>query len=69
MQPYKIVIIELLKEFDSYRIQNIPCTNNRYVDAMVSVASLVPIDIEDEETMLTIKKLVTLYYLDYVELA
>ena len=59
LQPYKIVIIELLEEFDTYNIHNIPCTNNNYMDAMAIFTSLVPIDIEDEETLLTINKLGT----------
>lgn len=59
LQPYKIFINDLLEEFDIYNIQNVSRTNNRYADAMASVASLVSIDIEDEEILLTIKKLGT----------
>lgn len=50
-------MIELLDRLDKYTIKTILRTNNRYADAMTSAASLVPIDLEDEETILTICKL------------
>ena len=40
-----------------HTIDTIPRTNNRYADAMTSATSLVPIELEDEETILTIHKL------------
>lgn len=66
LQPYKLVIVVLLDEFDSYSIQIIPQTNNRHAYAMASVSSLVPIAIEDEEIVLSIKRQGTPYlkYLD-----
>jgi len=50
-------MIELLDRLDRYTIETIPRTNNRYANAMASIASLVPIELEDEETILTICKL------------
>lgn len=67
LQPYKIFITQLLEEFDTYNIQNVPCTNNRYADAMASADSLIPNDIEDEETLLTIQNLGIPSYLDAIE--
>jgi len=60
--PYKLIVIYLLNEFDRYTIKNILIKNNRYADAMVSVASLAPIEIEDEEMIFKFKKLSTPSY-------
>lgn len=46
-----------MNHFDKYIIENIPRKNNKYADAMASVASVMPIYIEDEETILKIKNL------------
>lgn len=59
-------MIELLERLDKYTIDIIPRTNNRYVDAMESVASLVPIELEDEETILSIHKLSSPYYTKHI---
>jgi len=40
--------------FYDYQIENIPRDNSKYIDVMDSVASLSPINIEDEEIILTI---------------
>jgi len=60
--PYRVVVIELLYRLDMYTIMTIPRTNNRYANAMKSATSLVPIELEDEETILTICKLSSPYY-------
>jgi len=67
LKPYKIVVAELLDEFTRYSIHNIPRTNNKYVDVMASTNSLASIEIEDEETILNIRKLGTPSYLDHIE--
>lgn len=43
--------------FSGYEIESIPQDKNRYVDAMASVTSLAPINIEYEETILIIKNI------------
>lgn len=48
------MVLELLEQLSRYIIHTIARTNNRYVDAIVSVSSLVPIELEDKETILTI---------------
>lgn len=50
-----MVGFDLLSEFDKYTIKNIPRINNKYVDTMASILSLMPIDIKDEELILKIK--------------
>lgn len=67
LNSYKIIVTELLDEFNRYSIQNIPWNNNRYADIMASATSLVPIEIEDEKTILIIKNLGTPSYLDHIE--
>lgn len=67
LQPYKIVIAELLDKFDSYSIQNIPWNNNGYIYVIANAASLAPININDEEIMFTIKKLGAPSYLEYLD--
>lgn len=57
LKLYKITILYLLIQFDKYIIEIIPRKDNRYIDAMESVASLMPIDIEDEETIIKLKML------------
>ena len=52
-----MIITDLLNEFDKYTIKNIPRTNNNYANIMASATSLVPIEIEDEEIILKIKKI------------
>jgi len=47
------MVSRLLQHFDGDEIKNIPTNSNRYVDARASVASL-PINIEDEQTILII---------------
>jgi len=59
------MMIDLVDQFDT--IQNIPITNNRHANAMVSAASLEPIKIEDEETILTIHKLSSPYDMDHMD--
>lgn len=66
LKPYRVVVIELLDQFDRYIIENIPRINNRYVDAMASAASLAPFEIEDEETILNICKLSSPSYADHI---
>lgn len=56
MQPYKEMMTSTLIYFDEYEIDNIPRDRNMYDDAMASSASLSPINKEDEETILIIKK-------------
>lgn len=57
LRPYRLVVLELLEQLHRYTINTIARTNNRYADAMASVASLVPIELEDEETILTVRNL------------
>lgn len=66
LKPYRIMVIDLLDQFDRYTIQNIPRTNNTYTDAMASANSLAPIEIEDEETILKIHKLSSPSYMDHM---
>lgn len=47
----------ILMYFSYYLIDNIPRDNNRYTNAMVSVSSLTPINIEDEKIIPTIKNI------------
>ena len=54
LKPYRVVVIKLLNKLNMYTIKTIPRTNNIYADAIANVASLVPIEFEDEETILTI---------------
>jgi len=51
------MVLELLQNFDEYEIENIPRSNNRYIDVMANATSLAPIKIEDEEIVLEIKNL------------
>lgn len=55
----------LLQHFKKYNIDNIPITNNIYVDAMENVALVTLNEIEDEEIILTINKIGMPYYMDY----
>ena len=48
LQPYKEMMKSLLIYFNEYEIDNIQRDNNKYVDIMVNIASLTPINIEDE---------------------
>jgi len=57
IQPYKEMVKNLLMYFSEYYIENIQRDNNRYVDAMASAASLAPINIEHEQTILNIKNI------------
>jgi len=57
--PYKDFIAKLPFYFKEYQLENILRSNNRLVDAMVSTASLTPIDVEGKETTFTIKNLKT----------
>lgn len=66
LKLYRVLVIKLLKILDKYTIETIPRTNNRYVDAMASVASLVPIELENEETILTIHKLSSPSYISHI---
>lgn len=66
LNPYRVVVIEFLERLDKYIIETIPKTNNRYADAMESIASLVPIEIEYEDTILTIHKLCSPYYTTHI---
>jgi len=49
------MMTNILTYFNEYDIEIISRCNNRYVDAMASATSLAPINIQDEETILTIK--------------
>lgn len=66
LKPYRVMVIELLDQFNRYTIQNSPRTNNKYVDAMASATSLAPIEVEDEETILTIRKLSSPSYTNHI---
>jgi len=57
LQPYKEMVENLFIYFNDYEIDNILRDNNRYVDAMASTNSIAPTPIEDEETIITIKKI------------
>lgn len=57
LQPHKEMVKGILMYFSYYQIDNIPWDNNRYVDVMTSVSSLSPINIEDEQTIITIKNI------------
>jgi len=59
-----MVFNALLDYFDRYTIQNIPRTNNKYLDAMAIATSLVLIEIEDEENIFTIYKLRSPSYIE-----
>lgn len=48
LKPYRVVMIELLDGLDSNTIETILRTNNRYVDTMASISSLVPIELKYE---------------------
>jgi len=67
LKPYKVIVVELIDKFYRYNIHNILRTKNRYVDVMASVASLAPIEIEDEETILTNRNLGIPSYLDHIQ--
>jgi len=56
---YKNIVSKLLTCFKEYQLKNILRNNNRLVDAMASVASLIPIKVEGREATLTIKHLGT----------
>lgn len=66
LKPYIVVVIELLERLDNYTIKSIPRTNNRYADAMASATSLVPIELEDEKTILSIHNLSSRYYTNHI---
>lgn len=66
LNPYMIVVVELLDQFDMYTIHNIPRTNNRYADAIAIATSLAPIEVEYEETILTIRQLSYSSYVDHI---
>jgi len=51
------MVENILIYFSKYEIDNIPRDNNRYVDSMDSTAFLSMINIEYEETILTIKNI------------
>lgn len=54
--PYKKLVKELIaKCFEKVRIKNVPRNNNKFIDIMTNVASLKPIPIEEEETIMNIK--------------
>jgi len=57
LKPYRVVVLELLEQLKKYIIDIIPRTNNIFVDAMASVAPLVPIKLKDEEIILAFHKL------------
>lgn len=57
LKTYKEAVTDILNHFEKYIIENILRINNRYANAMESVASLMTIDIEDEEIILKIKNL------------
>jgi len=66
LKPYRVVLIEFLEILDRYTIDTIPRINNIYVDAMASVASLVPTELEDEETILIIHMLSSRSYKNHI---
>jgi len=66
LRPYRVVVIELLDRLDRYTIETIPRTNNKYADAMASSTSLIPIELEGEETILTICKLSSPSYTTHI---
>lgn len=57
--PYRLVVVDLLHQFDKYNIKNILTINNKYGDPMTSVTSFAPIEVGDEEKILKIKNLGT----------
>ena len=59
-------MLELLEQLNNYTIDIIPRTNNRYTYAMASTTSLVPIDLEDEETILSLCKLSSPSYTTHI---
>jgi len=66
LRHYRVVVIEFMDRLDRYTIETFPRINNRYADAMKSIASLVPIELEDEETILTICKLSSPSYITHI---
>lgn len=64
IHPYRVVVVQLLHQFDRYTITNIPRKNNRYVDTMESATLLAQIEIEDDHIILKIKNLTNPYYMD-----
>jgi len=66
IRPYRVVVLELLEQLNRYTVNTIPRTNNRYADVMASVVSLIPIELGDEETILTIHNLSSTSYQNHL---
>lgn len=52
-------MVRLLSYFKEYQWESIPKNNNRLMNAMAGIASLIPLEVKGKETTLTIKKLET----------
>ena len=55
--PYRDFVIRIISCFEEYQLESIPRNSNRLVDAMASVASLIPLEVEGKEATFTIKNL------------
>lgn len=53
--PYKDLVTRFLNYFHEYHLENIS-RNNMYAYAMTSTTLIAPIEIDDEESILKIKK-------------